>query len=93
MTRILCINGDNTANFSHICTNHGSQPQPAPVRQMAGHIMSEKTEYEPNYKVACCVCGQKPTVDVKTPGEPIYHTELCGPCCFGEAECIDPKKW
>lgn len=55
--------------------------------------MSEKSEYIPNYKIACTVCGQTPTVDEKTPGEPVYHTELCGPCCFGEAKCIDPKEW
>lgn len=30
-----------------------------------------------NYDVSCCVCGEKPTV---------LNTELCGPCCFGEAE-------
>lgn len=30
-----------------------------------------------NYKVKCIVCGETPTV---------HPTELCGPCCFGEAD-------
>lgn len=32
-----------------------------------------------DYKHACTVCGAKPTV---------HPTDLCGPCCFGEAETI-----
>lgn len=35
---------------------------------------------EPNYDVECMVCGETPTVD---------DTELCGPCCFGEADTAD----
>lgn len=30
-----------------------------------------------DWQTECCVCGQKPTV---------HPTELCGPCCFGEAD-------
>lgn len=30
-----------------------------------------------NWRVACDICGQKPTV---------HPTGLCGPCCFGEAD-------
>jgi hypothetical protein len=30
-----------------------------------------------NWHVKCQNCGEKPTV---------HPTELCGPCCFGEAE-------
>lgn len=30
-----------------------------------------------DWGTGCQVCGQKPTV---------HPTELCGPCCFGEAE-------
>ena len=30
-----------------------------------------------DWNASCSVCGQKPVV---------YPTELCGPCCFGEAE-------
>lgn len=49
--------------------------------------------YVPNYSIACIVCDQRPTVDFHAPGEAVHHTELCGPCCFGEAACIDPKEW
>jgi hypothetical protein len=30
-----------------------------------------------DWQTECCVCGQTPTV---------HPTDLCGPCCFGEAE-------
>lgn len=48
---------------------------------------------EPNYEKQCQVCGQLPTVDVIEPGQEPYHTELCGPCHWGEADCIDPENW
>jgi hypothetical protein len=32
-----------------------------------------------NWDVSCMVCGAKPTVG---------NTELCGPCCFGDASTI-----
>jgi len=47
----------------------------------------------PNYEIKCEVCGQTPTVDTKDEEGTIIHTGLCGPCCFGEADCIDPKEW
>lgn len=37
-----------------------------------------------NYDVECENCSQVPTVG---------DTGLCGPCCFGEADCIDPSEW
>ena len=37
----------------------------------------EEIDGEPNWKVRCQICGQKPTVG---------NTHLCGPCCFGEAD-------
>lgn len=46
----------------------------------------------PNYDVKCTVCGQVPTVDIVNAGK-VINMELCGPCCFGEADCIDPKEW
>lgn len=33
-----------------------------------------------DYRRSCTVCGATPTV---------HPTELCGPCCFGEADTID----
>ncbi len=40
--------------------------------------------FVPNYNDACENCGQLPTVD---------DLGLCGPCCFGEADCINPDNW
>jgi hypothetical protein len=48
---------------------------------------------KPNYEIKCVVCGQLPTVDVECKGDKVIHTELCGPCCFGEADCLDPEEW
>ena len=33
-----------------------------------------------DWDTPCTVCGQVPTV---------HPTELCGPCCFGEADTIN----
>lgn len=50
-------------------------------------------ESQPNYRIPCVMCGQTPTVDLLEKGHDTYHTELCGPCCFGEAACLDPEEW
>ncbi len=57
--------------------------------------MSEPTEaqFMPNYNIRCDNCHQTPTVDVFVKGTLQSHMELCGPCCFGEAACIDPENW
>ena len=48
----------------------------------------------PNYDLPCSICGAKPTVSLETLDNGIKEdTELCGPCCFGVADCIDPQKW
>ena len=49
---------------------------------------------EPNFDITCQCCGQLPTVDIYNVeyGE-THHTNLCGPCCFGEADCLDPENW
>ena len=49
--------------------------------------------YEPNYARKCAGCGQEPTVTALLKGGEKLEMELCGPCCFGEADCIDPKVW
>ncbi len=49
--------------------------------------------FEPDFSLRCEVCGQKPTVTGVKDGKQIYHSEMCGPCTFGEAACIDPKRW
>lgn len=51
-------------------------------------------QYLPNYDRPCQNCGQTPTVDLKpVAGGEVSHLDLCGPCCFGEAACIDPENW
>jgi ribosomal protein L37E len=36
-----------------------------------------------DWETECIVCGEKPTV---------HPTQLCGPCCFGEAETVG-RNW
>ena len=56
--------------------------------------MSEPTfKYEPDYDTKCENCDQVPTVTVIENGVLTHHTGLCGPCCWGEAETIDPETW
>lgn len=60
---------------------------------MTEHKGEEVSAFTPNHDIPCIVCGQKPTVDSVNLDGSIDHTELCGPCCFGEADCIDPENW
>jgi len=32
----------------------------------------------------CVVCEQSPVLNL---------TDMCGPCTFGEAACLDPNEW
>lgn len=50
-------------------------------------------EYKPNYKTHCIVCNSTPTVDVYEGEKLAFSTEMCGPCTWGEADCIDPNNW
>ena len=62
-------------------------------RPERGSIM-KLTKFEPDYITECFNCDQTPTVMVTDEGCNIeHHTELCGPCCFGEAAALDPKNW
>jgi hypothetical protein len=54
--------------------------------------MNEPSDAKPNYKRRCINCSTTPTVDILAKGE-LTHTDLCGPCCFGEARMVDPKEW
>lgn len=56
---------------------------------------AETNKCVPNYNIPCQNCEQTPTVDIYTKdGETLVHqTELCGPCCWGEAETINPENW
>ena len=52
-----------------------------------------QTEYIPDYEIECINCGQTPTVNIFQNGLIQSQTELCGPCCFGEADALDPDNW
>lgn len=48
----------------------------------------------PDYTIKCCVCEQTPTVSiVDIDNNIVAETELCGPCCWGEAAMADPTEW
>lgn len=49
--------------------------------------------FEPNHNGECCACGRAPTVTAVKDGKVVADFELCGPCCFGEAACLDPEEW
>lgn len=54
---------------------------------------TDSTKYVPDYDYECENCGQVPTVTVEDDGKQTSHFEMCGPCTFGEAACIDPENW
>lgn len=55
---------------------------------------TETNKAVPNYEVECEVCGQVPTVRIVDENDKlISDMELCGPCCWGEADTIDPENW
>lgn len=57
------------------------------------NILSDN-KFEPDYEKQCDNCGQVPTVRiVNAQGQEVMHTEMCGPCTWGEAETIDLEKW
>jgi len=53
--------------------------------------------YDPDYTKLCCNCGNTPVVTgvMKKANEyvTVYNSEMCGPCTFGSASCIDPEEW
>ncbi len=46
-------------------------------REQAPSEAETRDAFKKNWKKKCVSCGAKPTVG---------NTDLCGPCCFGEAE-------
>ena len=57
-------------------------------------MVEEKTNYVPDYSQECCNCGQAPVVTMENEnGEVVQDFEMCGPCTFGEADCLDPGNW
>jgi len=54
----------------------------------------ELKRYEPDYDHECCLCGQKPVVNLVNKKDEAFHsTGMCGPCTWGEEETIDPDLW
>lgn len=53
------------------------------------------TKSQADYESECDNCGQTPVVDIVDAGTGtvVHATGLCGACCFGEADCIDPENW
>lgn len=57
-------------------------------------MSNEEFVAKPNYNRKCQNCEQVPTVDIYSEDGVLQtHIDLCGPCCFGNADCIDPKNW
>jgi hypothetical protein len=57
--------------------------------------LSSREKFIPDYSRSCENCGQSPVVtavNMKS-GEVTYESGMCGPCTFGEADCIDPENW
>jgi hypothetical protein len=50
---------------------------------------------DPHYGKRCVVCGQKPVVRIRRvdTDELEIDSDMCGPCTFGEAACLDPAEW
>jgi hypothetical protein len=49
--------------------------------------------FRPNYSARCENCGQSPTVEGVKDGKVVYSSDMCGPCTFGKAACLDPEEW
>mgnify|MGYP001069029125 CR=1 FL=1 len=49
--------------------------------------------YAPDYAQKCVGCGATPVVTAVSLGELLWDFEMCGPCTFGEADCVDPESW
>lgn len=51
-------------------------------------------KYVPDYDDECVNCGQSPTVTVEESDGTVSHrTNLCGPCCWGEASTLEVDTW
>lgn len=47
-----------------------------------------------DYGQECENCGATPVAVIQDDqGEIVYNYKMCGPCTFGEADCIDPANW
>lgn len=55
--------------------------------------VTEIDSYKPNWGNACRNCSETPSVDAVKNGVTVLRTGLCGPCCWGDANAIDPDTW
>jgi formate dehydrogenase maturation protein FdhE len=57
--------------------------------------MSTRAHFVPNHQIKCVNCDATPTVDIYDADtkELAFHSELCGPCTFGEADTDWESKW
>ncbi len=69
--------------------------QTAQGAEMDAEKTATPADFKPNYKRKCTVCGATPTVDVYSADAKalLHHVDLCGPCTWGDADCIDPENW
>jgi len=56
-------------------------------------LEDEQERMVPDWESECEVCGASPTVTIEVKGMVVSATGLCGACCFGEADCLDPDNW
>lgn len=51
-------------------------------------------KYFPDYEQKCGNCGESPVVTIQNEkGKVVHDFEMCGPCTFGSAKCLDPEEW
>ncbi len=57
------------------------------------HNILAVDSWEPDYEAPCQNCGTTPTVTGVRNGKVVTRPDLCGPCTWGEAACLDPENW
>lgn len=50
---------------------------------------------DPHYGKKCIVCWQTPCVQFRRRDNDKLEVsyDMCGPCTFGEAACVNPEEW
>ncbi len=91
----ICVNritvtaaASSTSANGYACSLSGGHCLPS---EDCGHEKKVECELTPDYDKKCDVCDATPTVVFSGAGH--GNSGLCGPCCFGTAEAIDPEKW
>jgi hypothetical protein len=50
-------------------------------------------EFVPDYESTCENCRASPTVLGMRGGNVVFASHKCGPCTWGDSDCIDPDQW